>query len=167
MRTNLNNFDRPKEDAAASGRPAPNRPFKPKCSCIRCAAVGGLRSPKLNGPGGHQKPKARAIVDRVELNFLMWMPIRMPTIRSERFAPYAACPLTMPNTTAWSRLTRWLFGVMLLATGSTFAQTSELTDSADHPVLKRFTGSVITGYAVEDWGQAKLPGSAKLSADKR
>lgn len=73
----------------------------------------------------------------------------------------------MPTTTAWSRLTRWLFGVMLLATGSTFAQTSELTDSADHPVLKRFTGSVITGYAVEDWAQAKLPGSAKLSADKR
>jgi len=33
-------------------------------------------------------------------------------------------------------------------------------------VLKRFSGSVITGYAVEDWGQAKLPGSAKLSTDK-
>lgn len=37
---------------------------------------------------------------------------------------------------------------MLLATGSPFALTSDPTDSADHTFLKRFTGSVITGYAV-------------------
>ena len=98
----------------------------------------------------------------------MYMPIRMSTIRSERLALNAAYPLTLPNTTnaVWLLLIRWIVGALLLVTGSTFAQTSDLTDSTDHPVLKRFTGSVITGYAVEDWGQAKLPGSAKLSTDK-
>jgi OOP family OmpA-OmpF porin len=55
----------------------------------------------------------------------------------------------------------------LVSASASFAQSTDLPNSADHPVLKRFTGSVITGYAVEDWGQAKLPVSAKLSADKR
>ena len=81
--------------------------------------------------------------------------------------PNTTATINTPHTTAWSRLTRWLVGALLLVTGSSFVRTSDLTDSADHPVLKRFTGSVITGYAVEDWGQAKLPGSAELSADKR
>ncbi len=121
------------------------------------------------------KPRTRAILDPVPLNFLMWMPIRMPTIKSERMVLDAVCPMTLPNTiaamstihtTAGSRRTRWLFVALLLVTGYTFAQTSDLPGSADHPVLKRFTGSVITGYALEDWGQAKLPGSAKFNVDK-
>jgi OmpA-OmpF porin, OOP family len=67
----------------------------------------------------------------------------------------------MKSFTAW-RLARCLVGAVLLAAGSSFAQTSDLAGSADHPVLKRFTGSVITGFAAEDWTQVRLPGSTKL-----
>lgn len=74
---------------------------------------------------------------------------------------YAMNP--MKSFSAW-RLARGLVGFVLLAAGSSFAQTSDLSGSADHPVLKRFTGSVITGYAVEEWGQAKLPSSAKVNS---
>lgn len=81
--------------------------------------------------------------------------------------PITTATMNTTRSNAAARLSRWLASALLLVTANTFAQTSDLPDSADHPALKRFTGSVITGYAVEDWAQAKLPGSAKLSADKR
>jgi outer membrane protein OmpA-like peptidoglycan-associated protein len=40
---------------------------------------------------------------------------------------------------------------------------SDVAKSADHPVLKRFTGSVLVGYAQQDWEQRSFPDASGVS----
>ncbi|MGM9482189.1 OmpA family protein [Roseateles sp. NT4] len=49
------------------------------------------------------------------------------------------------------------------------APKTDVAKSADHPVLKRFTGSVLAGYAQQDWEQRNFPdarGVSKTENDK-
>ena len=59
----------------------------------------------------------------------------------------------------------------LAAHAVTFAADKPVSDvpgAADHPLVKRFTGSWLAGQRVSDWNAAVLPGSAELSkADAR
>lgn len=61
--------------------------------------------------------------------------------------------------------------LLALAPALTLAADKPVTDvpgSADHPLIKRFTGSWLAGQRVSSWDAAVLPGSAELSkADSR
>ena len=62
---------------------------------------------------------------------------------------------------------------LALLASLSFAATSALADapkadvakSADHPVLKRFTGSVLAGYAQQDWDQRTFPDARGVAKD--
>lgn len=43
------------------------------------------------------------------------------------------------------------------------APRADVSGSADHPVLKRFTGSVLAGYAQQDWEQRSFPDASGVS----
>lgn len=43
------------------------------------------------------------------------------------------------------------------------APKTDVAGSADHPVLKRFTGSVLVGYAQQDWDQRSFPDASGVS----
>lgn len=43
------------------------------------------------------------------------------------------------------------------------APKADVAGSADHPVLKRFTGSVLVGYAQQDWAQTRFPDASGVS----
>jgi outer membrane protein OmpA-like peptidoglycan-associated protein len=43
------------------------------------------------------------------------------------------------------------------------APKADVAKSADHPVLKRFTGSVLAGYAQQDWEQRSFPDASGVS----
>lgn len=48
------------------------------------------------------------------------------------------------------------------------APAADVPGAADHPLIKRFTGSWLAGQHVSDWDAALLPGSAEMSkADRR
>lgn len=49
------------------------------------------------------------------------------------------------------------------------APKRDVPGSADHPVIKRFAGSVLAGYAQQDWAQTRFPdasGVSKTESDK-
>jgi len=66
-----------------------------------------------------------------------------------------------------------LRAALALLASLSFAATSALADapkadvakSADHPVLKRFTGSVLAGYAQQDWDQRTFPDARGVAKD--
>ena len=41
--------------------------------------------------------------------------------------------------------------------------TADVKGSADHPVISRFTGSLLVGYGQQDWAATELPGSAGMA----
>lgn len=43
------------------------------------------------------------------------------------------------------------------------APKRDVAGSADHPVLQRFTGSVLAGYAQQDWAQTRFPDASGVS----
>jgi outer membrane protein OmpA-like peptidoglycan-associated protein len=45
--------------------------------------------------------------------------------------------------------------------------TSDVKGSADHPVISRFAGSLLVGYAQQDWAAVQLPGSKGMSKTER
>lgn len=51
----------------------------------------------------------------------------------------------------------------LLTTARADAPKVDVAGSADHPVLKRFTGSVLAGYAQQDWEQRSFPDASGVS----
>ncbi len=57
-----------------------------------------------------------------------------------------------------------LLSALLLATTAVAdAPKADVAKSADHPVLKRFTGSVLAGYAQQDWEQRSFPDASGVS----
>jgi outer membrane protein OmpA-like peptidoglycan-associated protein len=53
---------------------------------------------------------------------------------------------------------------LMLGTGALAdAPQRDVAGSADHPVLKRFTGSVLAGYAQQDWAQSRFPDASGVS----
>jgi hypothetical protein len=62
-----------------------------------------------------------------------------------------------------------LVSLILSTTAFADAPRADVAKSADHPVLKRFTGSVLAGYAQQDWEQRSFPdarGVSKTENDK-
>jgi len=53
--------------------------------------------------------------------------------------------------------------VTLATTALADAPKADVAKSADHPVLKRFTGSVLAGYAQQDWEQRSFPDASGVS----
>ncbi|MDR7270867.1 outer membrane protein OmpA-like peptidoglycan-associated protein [Pelomonas saccharophila] len=51
----------------------------------------------------------------------------------------------------------------LVTTALADAPKADVSGSADHPVLKRFTGSVLAGYAQQDWEQRSFPDASGVS----
>ncbi|MFG6467159.1 OmpA family protein [Pelomonas baiyunensis] len=45
--------------------------------------------------------------------------------------------------------------------------TADVKGSADHPVISRFTGSLLVGYAQQDWAAVQQPSAAGLSKTER
>ncbi len=43
---------------------------------------------------------------------------------------------------------------------------ADVPGSADHPVLKRFSGSLLAGYAQQDWEQRTFPGTSGVAKDE-
>ncbi|MEO6277626.1 OmpA family protein [Roseateles sp.] len=64
-------------------------------------------------------------------------------------------------------LTRAAFVALLasftLSTAHADAPKADVARSADHPVLKRFTGSVLAGYAQQDWDARSFPDASGVS----
>lgn len=60
-----------------------------------------------------------------------------------------------------------LFAAALAATLALSAHAeapkADVTKSADHPILKRFTGSLLVGYAQQDWDQRSFPDASGVS----
>jgi len=50
-----------------------------------------------------------------------------------------------------------------LTTAQADAPKADVARSADHPVLKRFTGSVLAGYSQQDWDQRSFPDASGVS----
>lgn len=46
------------------------------------------------------------------------------------------------------------------------APKTDVAKSADHPALKRFAGSVLAGYAQQDWEQRSFPDASGASKTK-
>ena len=62
-----------------------------------------------------------------------------------------------------------LSSLLLATTAVADAPKADVAKSADHPVLKRFAGSVLAGYAQQDWEQRSFPdarGVSKTENDK-
>jgi len=45
--------------------------------------------------------------------------------------------------------------------------TADVKGSADHPVISRFTGSLLVGYGQQDWATTVLPGAGGMSKTER
>jgi len=45
--------------------------------------------------------------------------------------------------------------------------TGDVKGSADHPIISRFTGSLLVGYGVQDWATTELPGPGGTSKTER
>lgn len=56
-----------------------------------------------------------------------------------------------------------LLPLSLAAAALAAAPKADVSGSADHPVLKRFTGSVLAGYAQQDWDQRSFPDASGVS----
>jgi OOP family OmpA-OmpF porin len=60
---------------------------------------------------------------------------------------------------------------LTLATGAHAAEpqtpSTDLPGSTDHPVISRFTGSVLVGYVQQDWAATELPGAGGVSKTDR
>lgn len=59
-----------------------------------------------------------------------------------------------------------LLATLALATSAQAADdwpTADVKGSADHPVISRFTGSLLVGYAQQDWAAVQQPGAAGIS----
>ncbi|WP_457323023.1 DUF4892 domain-containing protein [Roseateles sp. P5_E11] len=56
-----------------------------------------------------------------------------------------------------------LLAALTLATAQADAPKADVAKSADHPVLKRFAGSVLVGYAQQDWEQRSFPDASGVS----
>lgn len=56
-----------------------------------------------------------------------------------------------------------LASVSLATAALADAPKADVAKSADHPVLKRFTGSVLAGYAQQDWAQRSFPDASGVS----
>ncbi|MCE4555707.1 OmpA family protein [Pelomonas cellulosilytica] len=55
--------------------------------------------------------------------------------------------------------------VTLASAAMAEAPKTDVAKSADHPVLKRFTGSVLAGYAQQDWEQRSFPDARGVKKD--
>ncbi|RZL38038.1 MAG: DUF4892 domain-containing protein [Rubrivivax sp.] len=64
-----------------------------------------------------------------------------------------------PSRAAVSLLASFALAAAALAD----APKADVARSADHPVLKRFTGSVLAGYAQQDWEQRSFPDASGVS----
>ena len=42
--------------------------------------------------------------------------------------------------------------------------TADVKGSADHPVISRFSGSLLVGYGQQDWATTALPGAGGMGA---
>ena len=56
-----------------------------------------------------------------------------------------------------------LASLTLAATAQAAAPKADVAGSADHPMLKRFTGSLLVGYAQQDWEQRAFPDASGVS----
>jgi len=56
-----------------------------------------------------------------------------------------------------------LASLTLATTALADAPKADVAGSADHPVLKRFTGSLLVGYAQQDWEQRSFPDASGVS----
>lgn len=56
-----------------------------------------------------------------------------------------------------------LLAALTLATAQADAPKADVAKSADHPILKRFAGSVLVGYAQQDWEQRSFPDASGVS----
>lgn len=56
-----------------------------------------------------------------------------------------------------------LLASFTLATAHADAPKADVARSADHPLLKRFAGSVLVGYAQQDWEQRSFPDASGVS----
>ena len=45
--------------------------------------------------------------------------------------------------------------------------TADVKGAADHPVISRFTGSLLVGYGKQDWAATELPGNKGMSNTER
>jgi outer membrane protein OmpA-like peptidoglycan-associated protein len=64
------------------------------------------------------------------------------------------------------RATLALLICLLAATAQADAPRSDVAKSADHPVLKRFTGSLLVGYGQQDWDQRSFPDARGVARDE-
>lgn len=56
-----------------------------------------------------------------------------------------------------------LLASLTLAAAQADAPKADVPGSADHPVLKRFAGSLLVGYAQQDWEQRSFPDASGVS----
>lgn len=70
---------------------------------------------------------------------------------------------------AWLRLSAVLAATVIAGTAASAAPAPlvDVAGAADHPLVKRFTGSAIVGYKRADWDQGLLPLSPRESEDGR
>lgn len=62
-----------------------------------------------------------------------------------------------------ARLLPALASALLSTTALADAPKRDVAGSADHPVLQRFTGSVLVGYAQQDWAQSRFPDASGVA----
>lgn len=64
--------------------------------------------------------------------------------------------------------------LLILSLNTTFSHADEASEwgkdvikGQDHPMIKRFTGSWLTGYLAEEWNAATIPMSTQIDSDKK
>ncbi|PTT93096.1 hypothetical protein DBR42_00685 [Pelomonas sp. HMWF004] len=79
--------------------------------------------------------------------------------------PASTSPLLTPrHLMTLTRTALAFFTSLTLATAALAdAPKADVARSADHPVLKRFTGSVLAGYAQQDWDARSFPDASGVS----
>jgi outer membrane protein OmpA-like peptidoglycan-associated protein len=56
--------------------------------------------------------------------------------------------------------------ILMILTGFSFAQTSDIVGSSDHPAVGRYEGAIITFYETKDYEEISLPKKALERGDK-
>jgi len=78
--------------------------------------------------------------------------------------------MTHRSSTFTRALARGALSLLLTSATLTLAQAQglgkDVPGSQDHPLVQRFTGSVLVGYAKADWDAAQVPASSQLTPEK-